>query len=100
VNALVEVAVFTPELLAATNAELTVQRKDVPALLRAAIEERGQNEHEEETAIFEHTLMLLEQAPDENRTPEQEEFISALAFWLDGARTIRVKYAPENVTVN
>ncbi|HWY08221.1 MAG TPA: hypothetical protein VNY24_15275 [Candidatus Acidoferrales bacterium] len=105
VGALLEVAVFTPELCAKLpEMESSVPRSQVPALFRAAIEEqkgkRGRNEHEEETAILEHALMLLEQAPDEGRTPEQEEFFAALAFASLGNLKFRVKYAPENVTVN
>ena len=104
VNALAEVAVFKPELSAAVNAVPTMPRNMVPVLFRIVIEDTrksdGVNEYPQETAILEHTLMLLEQAPDESRTPEQEEFFAALSFRLDAERMIRVRYAPQNVTVN
>lgn len=104
VNALLEMAIFTADVRAAMpDAELTVPRSQVPALFRAAIEEQKaarRNPYREETAILQTALMLLEQAGDENRTPTQDEFFSALTFGHEGERTFRVRYVPENVTVN
>jgi hypothetical protein len=53
----------------------------------------------QEAAILECALSLFEQNPDETtRTPQQEEFYGSLVFWMDD-NDMRVKYAPENVTV-
>jgi hypothetical protein len=101
VNALLETA-FSAFL--AFDAERSVPRSEVPGLLRAAIDEqrgnRGKNQYAMETTILEHALMLLEQAPDENCTPEQEVFFAALNWELDRKKTFRVRYEPQNVTVN
>jgi hypothetical protein len=104
VNSLLELSVFTPKLRAAVpDAELSVPLHKVPALFRAAIKEQKTNRrspYRQETAILETALALIEHAKGENRTPEQEEFYSALTFECTGEETFRVTYAPENVTVN
>lgn len=101
--ALVEIAVFTPELRASIpDAEPSVSYDQIPALFRRAIKEhatRGEERYKEEVAILKHALMLLEQGGDETtRTPEQEKFYESLAWWSDNG--LRVKYEPMNVTVN
>jgi len=103
VNALLEISVVTPECRAAMlESQFSVPVSQVPALFRAAIKEQKatrRSPYRQETAILETALFLLELATDENRTPEQEEFYSALAF--DGTgKAFRVKYEPEHVTVN
>lgn len=104
VNSLLELAVYTPELRAAIpDAELSVPMNQVPALFRAAITEQKvnrRNPRRQETAILETALTLLEQAKSEDRTPEQEEFYSALTWECVGAGVFRVKYVPGSVTVN
>ena len=60
----------------------------------------ARNPYRDETAILETALALLEHAKDENRTPEQDEFYSALAFECTEEETVRVKYEPEYGSVN
>jgi hypothetical protein len=85
------------------EAERILPLNQAPALFRAAIKEQmaaRRNPFPEETAILETALTLLEDSKGEIRTPEQEEFYAALTFkWL-AEHTFRVRYAPENVTVN
>jgi hypothetical protein len=104
VNALLEIALVTPECRAAmSESQFSVPVSQVPALFRAAIKEQKatrRSPYRQETAILETALSLLELATDENRTPEQEEFYSALAFNSTGKETLRVTYEPEDVTVN
>ena len=104
VNALIEIAVTTPECRAAmSESQFSIPLSQVSALFRAAIKEQKatrRKTYRDETAILETALALLEHAKDENRTPEQEEFYSALAFECTGKQTFRVKYEPQNVTVN
>jgi hypothetical protein len=104
VNALIELAIFPPECRASMpELQFSVPVNQVPALFRAAIKEQKatrRSPYREETAILETALTLLDHAKDENRTPEQEEFYSALAFECTGKQTFRVKYEPEHVTVN
>jgi hypothetical protein len=98
---LLELSISTPEVQAI--AELSVPMSKVPALFRAAIKEQKatrRNPYREETAILETALALIEHAKGENRTPEQDEFYSALEFDRKGPQVFRVKYVPENVTVN
>jgi hypothetical protein len=104
INALIEIAVVTPECRAAmSESQFSVPVSQVPALFRAAIKEQKatrRNPYRDETAILETALALLEHAKGENHTREQEEFYSTLAFECTGKQTFRVKYEPENVTVN
>jgi hypothetical protein len=96
VNSLLELTVFTHSLRAAIpDAELSVPLNQVPALFRAAIREQkaaARNPYRDETAILETALALLEHA-------KQDEFYSALAFTWEAGQ-VRVRYAPENLTVN
>ena len=104
VNALLEISVVTPECRAAMlESQFSVPVSQVPALFRAAIKEQKATRrrlYRQETAVLETALALLEDAEGENRTPEQEEFYSALAFDSTEKETFRVKYEPEHVTVN
>jgi hypothetical protein len=104
VNALLEIAVTTPECRAAmSESQFSIPLSQVSALFQAAIKEQKaarRKTYRDETAILETALALFEHAKDENRTPEQEEFYSALAFECTGKQTFRVKYEPQNVTVN
>jgi hypothetical protein len=92
VNALVEMSLS----LCGLDAPRTYPQIQIPALFRAAIREQRflhHNPYSEEAAILETALALLE------HPSELEEFCSALAFWIEG-NLVRVKYDPENVTVN
>ena len=105
VNALIEMAVITPECRAGMpESQFSVPVSQIPALFRAAIKEQKavrRNPFPKETAILEIALTLLENAKDEKRTPEQEEFYAALVIVeCTGKQTFRVKYEPEYVTVN
>ncbi len=77
----------------------------VPALFRAAVEQDkaagSRNPYPEETDLIEYALMLIDRnGGDANiRTPEQEEFCSALLLgFVDGQH--RVSYSPSNVTIH
>jgi hypothetical protein len=99
IHALLELGLSTLEFRAAfPDVEPSVPRSQVPALFRAAI--AVPDPYREETAILETALMLLEHAKDENRTPEQEEFYSTLAFKWEADHTFRVLYAPGNLRIN
>ena|SRR6267143_4900382 len=101
VDSLIEIAVSS--ICGADLGEWSVPPSQVPALFRAAIKEMkpkgDKNPYREETAILEVALPLLEQAKDENWTPELKEFVTALACRYENGK-MRMRYAPENVTVN
>jgi hypothetical protein len=77
----------------------------VPALFRAAVEQDksagSRNPYPEETDLIEIALMLIDRNGGDAtiRTPEQEEFYSALLLgFVDGQH--RVRYSPSNVTIH
>jgi hypothetical protein len=77
----------------------------VPACFRTAIEQDkaagSRNPYPVETDLIEYALMLIDRnGGDANiRTPEQEEFYSALLLgFVDGQH--RVSYSPSNVTIH
>jgi hypothetical protein len=77
----------------------------VPALFRAVVEQDkvagSRNPYPSETDLIEYALMLIDRnGGDANiRTPEQEEFYSALLLgFVDGQH--RVSYSPSNVTIH
>jgi hypothetical protein len=103
VNALLEMSLT----LYAADLEPIAPHRQVPALFRLALDvhkaqvaTRGEDRYQEEFAILEVALTLLEQAKDENPTPEQIEFYSSLTWECVGEQIFRVKYAPENTVVN
>src|SRR5260370_30216766 len=95
VDSLIEIAVST---CCDLNGEWSVPLSQVPALFRAAINEMkpkgDKNPYREETAILEVALPMLEQAKDENWTPELKEFVTALACRYENGK-MRMRYAPE-----
>jgi hypothetical protein len=104
VNALLEMSLI---ILYAADLEPIAPHHQVPALFRLAIDvhkaqvtTRGEDRYQEEFAILEVAHTLLEQAKDENPTPEQIEFYSSLTWECVGDQIFRVKYAPENTVVN
>ena len=73
----------------------------VPELLRRAIKASRDNAYKEEVTILEHALRLFEEGGIEPKlTSEQQKFLDDLGWWLDINNNFRVKYDPQNVTVN
>jgi hypothetical protein len=101
VNSLVELSMAG----AWPDEPVVVPFDQVPALFRAAVGQDkaagSRNPYPEETDLIELALMLIDRnGGDANiRTPEQEEFYSALLLgFVDGQH--RVSYSPSNVTIH
>ena len=101
VNSLVELSMAG----AWPDEPVVVPFDQVPALFRAAVEQDkaagSRNPYPVETDLIEYALMLIDRNGGDAtiRTPEQEEFYSALLLgFVDGQH--RVSYSPENVTIH
>ena len=101
VNSLVELSMAG----AWPDEPVVVPFDQVPALFRAAVEQDkaagSRNPYPEETDLIEYALMLIDRNGGDAyiRTPEQEEFYSALLLgFVDGQH--HVSYSPSNVTIH
>jgi hypothetical protein len=95
VNALVDASMYYVLHDKIPNARMSVPYRQIPALFRRAIKEgRGDGE---ERAILECWLALGGTALEP--TPAQREFYESLALSLDSHEHIRIKYDPQNVTI-
>jgi hypothetical protein len=101
VNSLVELSMAG----AWPDEPVVVPFDQVPALFRAAVEQDkavgSWNPYSEETDLIDYALTLIDRnGGDANiRTPEQEQFYSALLLgFVDGQH--RVSYSPSNVTIH